>query len=235
MPRDWVAQLDRGRWFASLPADLRDRLLDAATVRHVPSGTCLFRLHDEFDGLHCVLQGAVEICGQGELHRDAVLIVMAPPQWFGEVALFGGLARTHSTEARGATTLLSVPARAIRSILDAEPAHWQHLGRLLAEKARALFRYTEELTQVPARPRLARRLLAMSNGNGMLVDSEVLLRLHVSQEQLGAIVALTRQTISSLLREFQQLGVIRRGYNEIEILDLPALQALASQAPDRGG
>ncbi|WP_375140881.1 helix-turn-helix domain-containing protein [Ideonella aquatica] len=60
----------------------------------------------------------------------------------------------------------------------------------------------------------------------MLAPGVVQRRLALNQEQLGAMLALTRQTVSETLRDFETRGWVRRGYGQIELLDPEALRAL---------
>lgn len=218
--------LERGRWFGALPAPRRDALLAAAVLRRCAAGETLFRRGDTNDGLYAVLDGAVRIGSTEASGREVTLAVLEPPHWFGEIALFDEGPRTHDAVAQTASTLLRVPLPALAALLADDPAWWRHLGQLLAEKVRALFVGLEDLAALPAPPRLARRLLAIAGGHGMLAPGVARRRVAVNQEQLGAMLALSRQTVSEILRDFEARGWVRRHYGEIELLDCPALEAV---------
>jgi len=217
------AVVGRGRWFASLPGHHQQRLLDAAVTRQLDAAQTLFRRGDANSGLYAVLAGSIQIGAPGSAARDAVLGVLEPPQWFGEIACLDGGTRTHDARAQAATTLLHVPLAVLLRLAQEDPLWWRQLGRLLAEKTRALFSGVEDMTLQPAPVRVARRLLAMSTGHGMLADGAAQRRLPVSQEQLGAMLSLTRQTVSEVLRTFEAEGWVRRLYGAVELLDLGGL------------
>ena len=213
------AVVGRGRWFASLPGHHQQRLLEAAVTRQLDAAQTLFRRGDANSGLYAVLAGSIQIGAPGSAARDAVLGVLEPPQWFGEIACLDGGTRTHDARAQAATTLLHVPLAVLLRLAQDDPLWWRQLGRLLAEKTRALFSGVEDMTLQPAPVRVARRLLAMSTGHGMLADGAAQRRLPVSQEQLGAMLSLTRQTVSEVLRTFEAEGWVRRLYGAVELLD----------------
>ncbi|TFZ01358.1 Crp/Fnr family transcriptional regulator [Ramlibacter rhizophilus] len=52
-------------------------------------------------------------------------------------------------------------------------------------------------------------------------------QLAISQEEIGRLSGVSRQIANRALHEMQDKGVIRIGYGMIEVLDLPALQAMA--------
>lgn len=213
------ARLCRGRWFASLAPAQRQALLGAARRRDLVAGQVLFRRGDANCGLYAVLSGRVQAGAAVGERRDALLGVLHPPLWFGELACLDGGPRTHDAQALDAVSLLHLPLAGWLALAAQEPLWWRDLGRLLGEKTRALFEAMEDLAHQPAAPRVARRLLALSSAHGMLADGAHELRIGINQDQLGALLSLTRQTVGEVLRGFEAAGWLRRGYGHIEILD----------------
>ena len=194
-------------------------------VRSVPAGQRLFSRGDANDGLYAVLEGSVRIGGISAGGKEAVLSMMEPPLWFGEIALFDAGPRTHDADARVATALLHVPLGPLRAQLAAHPGDWHHLGALAVEKMRAVLSGLEELTVLPAPQRMARRLWEMALGHGMLTEQGARSALAVNQEQLGAMLALTRQTVNEVLRDLEARGIVARHYGRIEVLDHERLRS----------
>ncbi|MNT94427.1 Bacterial regulatory protein, gntR family [compost metagenome] len=50
--------------------------------------------------------------------------------------------------------------------------------------------------------------------------------MRIPQEQLAQMLGLSRQTVNHALRELEARGLLRLEYGGIELLDLPALEAL---------
>ena len=218
--------IGQGRWFSTLPPERQEQLLEHAVVQKVPAGAALFLRGDANSGLYCLVEGSLLIGAVSADAREATLGLLEPPQWFGEIALFDDGPRTHDAHARVASRLLLVPRPALLRLLAAEPQWWHHLGQLLAEKVRALFESLEDMAVLAAPARVARRLLAMATGHGMLAPGITHLTIAVNQEQLGAMLSLTRQTISEVLREFEAQGWLKRRYGAIELLDTAALSRI---------
>jgi CRP-like cAMP-binding protein len=235
-PAHWRPLLARGRWFSALTADQQDALLQSARLLRLPAGAVLFQRGDANAGLYAVLDGTVCVGPPdapgwpGKDSREALLSLLSPPQWFGEIACIDGGPRTHDATATTAVQLLLVPQPALLALADADPLWWRLLGQLLAEKVRALFSGLDDLTQLDASTRIARRLLAMAQGHGMLAPGIAQRSVAVNQAQLGAMLSLTRQTVSEVLRDFEARGWVRRGYRNVELLDWAAL-ADAGQQP----
>ena len=223
----WRSRLLTGHWFNHLPAHLQDSLLAAAKGRRLTPGQRLFHRGDPPCGLYAVLEGSVRVGAVSEKGKEALLGVMELPYWFGEISLFDGLPRTHDAYAVGHTILLQVPQDVLLKLLDEHPEYWRQFALLMSQKLRLTFIGLEQLSLMPAPARLAHRLLLIAEGYGELNRSRQLLE--VSQEQLAAMLSLSRQTTNQILQDFQQQGILRTSYGGIEILDLERLRAVASE------
>ncbi|MDG0855444.1 Crp/Fnr family transcriptional regulator [Pelomonas puraquae] len=191
--------------------------------RRLRPGERLFSRGDTPDGLYGLAQGLVRFTGVNEAGQEAVLVVLNPPQWFGEIALFDDEPRTHDAWAESAVTLWHVSQAELAALLAEQPAWWRHFGRLLTQKIRASFTAVEDLVLLAPRARLARRLALMATGFGTL-DGQSLRVLRVSQEQLASMLALSRQTVNQALKELEAAGALRRARGAVEVLDLDALR-----------
>ncbi len=221
----WHAQLVRGQWFSHLPPDFQRSLLRAARLRVLAAGQFLFKRGDPPCGLYAVLEGAVRISAVSAQGKEAVLSLVETPHWFGEICLFDNLPRTHDALATGACTLLQIPQVAILKILEQQPVFWRDMALLMSHKLRLSLINIEQISLMPASKRLAHRLLMIAQGYGEIEQARRVLQL--PQEDLAAMLGLSRQTINSLLKALEQQGIIGLSYGAIEILDLAGLRLAA--------
>ncbi|MBA4290004.1 MAG: Crp/Fnr family transcriptional regulator [Pseudomonas sp.] len=221
---DYQARVQQGHWFSALPAALQAALFDAAQVQHLTPGQVLFRRGDKPCGLYAVVAGGMRIGAVSASGKEALLTLVEPPYWFGEISLFDGQPRTHDAFAEGPTTLLLVPQARLLALLDQQPQHWRDFALLMSQKLRLAFIALEEMSLLPAAPRLARRLLLIAENYG---EGEPRRVLHLPQEQLALMLAISRQTTNQILKELEAQGIVRLTYGEIEILDLPRLRQAA--------
>lgn len=221
----WHAQLASGHWFRHLPAELQRRLLAAARLRSLTAGQLLFKRGDPPCGLYAVLEGAVRISAVNAQGKEAVLSLVETPYWFGEICLFDNLPRTHDALAMGPCTLLQVSQAAMLGMLEQQPAYWREVALLMSHKLRLSLINIEQMSLMPASARLAHRLLMIAEGYGEVEQARRVLQL--PQEDLAAMLGLSRQTINSLLKALEQQGIIGLSYGAIEILDLNGLRRAA--------
>lgn len=220
----FLARLQQGHWFAALPAELQGALLGMAQVLQLEAGQRLFRRGDRPSGLYAVVEGAMRIGAVSESGKEALLTLVEPPYWFGEISLFDGLPRTHDAFAESASTLLLVPQGELLALLEEQPRYWRDVALLMSQKLRLAFIALEEISLLPAAPRLARRLLLIAENYG---EGEPRRVLHLAQEQLALMLAVSRQTTNQILKELEAQGILRLSYGEIEVLDLQRLRRAA--------
>lgn len=225
-----AAQLKRDPWFGQVSPDFSQALLDMGTLRAMQPGEHLFFRGDAADGLYAVLSGAIRISGVTDAGKEAVLALVEPTTWFGEIAVFDRLPRTHDAVADGPTRVLHVPQQPLHERLLRHPDGWRELGVLMALKLRLSFINLEDMALLPAEARLVRRLLWLVAGM-MRGASEGGCVLPISQSELGSMLSLSRQTTNQILMDLQQRGVLRLAYGRIEVLDRSGLEAAARLTP----
>jgi CRP-like cAMP-binding protein len=223
-----MALLERSAWFRAAPDALRAQLFGLGRTRRLAAGERLFNRGDADDGVYCVLDGLMRISSRSADGKEALLTVIEPVNWFGEIALFDGQARTHDAYAGRDTLLFHVPCAALTSMLERTPAFWHAFGLLLTHKLRLAFDAIEETALLPAAQRVARRLLLMAGGYGVGDAGATRRVLKVPQEDLAMMLALSRQTTNQILRQFETQGALALRYAEIEIVDAVRLQSLAA-------
>ncbi|MDB5827823.1 MAG: Crp/Fnr family transcriptional regulator [Variovorax sp.] len=222
--------MEANPWFAGMPRAQRDALLAAAELVHVPKGTMVFRQGDGVPpaggGFHGLASGLIKISTLRQDGREAILAVLEPGNWFGEITLIDGSPRTHDATALTALDLLVVPpeafAQQMRDIVFANA-----MAAFLAARVRGLYAMMEDATLRGLRARVARRLLTLARGDATQA-AEPRASVRLPQEALAMMLGVTRQTLSKELNALARDRVIGLGYGRIEIRSQEALQRLGS-------
>jgi len=220
-----LAVLQADHWFAGFAAAQQQQLLQQGRRSALHSGQPLFARGAGFCGIYVLLQGQLLISGLHHSGQQALLTLITPGQWFGEIAWFDQRPRTHDAQALTDCQLLHFPKAALQQLVSSDPLWWQRFGQLLTDKLRQMFVELEDRAVLPAAQRLARRLCQLSQ--------EHQLQIPLQQEQLGQLLSLSRQTTNQLLRQLAQDGEIQTRYGMITVLNRPALLQLAQDGPVR--
>ncbi|QCI69371.1 Crp/Fnr family transcriptional regulator [Phreatobacter stygius] len=218
--------LEQNAWFRACPPGLQDGLIEHSQVVEIADGDYLCRRGDPATGLFCLIEGRLRIGGSADDgHKEAILAIIEPPYWFGELELFDEGPRGHDARAEGAVTVLNIPQAALKAVLEREPRYWRELGLLAASKTRLAFKALEDSASGSSLTRVARRILAIFDGYGLHSDGQKTL-LTASQEQLALMLGMSRQTVNQHLGKLEKQEVIRRHYGGIEILDAAKLSEI---------
>ena len=216
-------QLETTPWFRGLSVELRDYLVRHASLVTLERGEFLYRRGEQSYGLYAVLGGALAIGTVGVDGKEALLAVLGPTAWVGEISLFDGLPRPNNASAFSRTLLLHVPETALKELLDATPRYWRDFALLLAQRLRVSFDNAEAMTLLPAAQRVANRLLTIAGGYGGLNAAQS--RIRLSQDSLASMVSLSRQTTNQLLKNLESQRIVSLKSGEITILDFDRLRA----------
>jgi CRP/FNR family transcriptional regulator, cyclic AMP receptor protein len=125
--------------------------------------------------------------------------------------------------ARGTVRLYHIPREAMLDLFEQQPALMRGFFELICSRNRELnkrFRFSR-LADFSAR--VAERLLSLAERYGNPVDSGVEIGLKLSQDDLAALLGVSRQSINKELRAFADRGWIEIRYGQITIVDSAAL------------
>jgi CRP-like cAMP-binding protein len=178
-------------------------------VRRLSDGAPLAARGEPAESWSGVARGAVRVSSVSLSGKLVTLTYAEPGTWFGDIALFDGLPRTHDAHAHGSTTLLMVRKPDFKSLLQQHVELYDALLRLNCRRLRLMFNQIEELSTRPLRARLARQLLLLAKSYGIERDAEIRIGLQLAQEDLAQLLGASRQRVNQELKGFEREGVLR--------------------------
>ncbi|MEY8878051.1 MAG: Crp/Fnr family transcriptional regulator, partial [Leptothrix sp. (in: b-proteobacteria)] len=197
---DEQQQLDAGPWYASLSAGLRADIRSRALIRRYPDGIQIAARGSTPNDWIGVASGAVRVSSVSLAGKQITLTYVEPGTWFGDIALFDGLPRTHDATTQGPTTLLMVQKVDFRELLARHTELYEALLRLNCRRLRLMFANIEELNTRPLAARLARQVLHLARSYGVAHETpggdEIRIGLQLAQEDLAQLVGASRQRVN---------------------------------------
>jgi CRP-like cAMP-binding protein len=159
--------IESGVWFSRLSRPLRDAILSRALVRRLRDGASLASRGAAAQEWCGVALGAVRISSVSLSGKQVTLTYAEPGVWFGDIALFDGLPRTHDADAHGQTTLLAVRRPDFLELLSQHVELYDALLRLNCRRLRLMFDQFEDLNTRPLQARLAKQILLLAKSYGV--------------------------------------------------------------------
>ena len=221
--------IESGSWFSKLSLPLRDAILSRAIVRRLPDGALLSSRGQPADEWCGVAMGAVRISSVSLSGKQITLTYVEPGVWFGDIALFDGLPRTHDANAHGATTLLVVRKPDFKELLSQHVELYEALLRLNCRRLRLMFDVVEDLNTRPLAARLAKQIVLLARSYGIADGEEIRIGLQLAQEDLAQMLGASRQRVNQELKGFERDGSVRIEPTRLVVLSKEKLLAIAAK------
>jgi CRP/FNR family transcriptional regulator, dissimilatory nitrate respiration regulator len=220
--------LARCALFADLPAGQLLTLAPLASLRRYDRGELLFLQDTPAAGLHVVTRGQVEIYRAGGDGPRRLLHVFGPGEVIGEVPAFeGGPFPATAAAASPVVEALFLPRDEFHALGRERPEILLQMLATLSRRLRQFLGRIESLASQPASARLAARLLELSREQGQGGRPATAVSLPSSKANLAHTLGMTPETLSRLLRQWRERGMVRVERRLVRIERPEELRALA--------
>ena len=204
-------------WFAGLPAAMQERLREEVFAEQADKGAVMMPAGSAVQGWHAVLSGLVMLQSPTSQGRSSAFIGVPDGEWFGEGSAMKPEPRRYHVVALRPTTLLCLPLPLFATLRETSLAFNQvlvlHLNMRLGQ---AMTIIEAGRTQSPEH-RVALYLSRLFWRSTR--------RLNLTQEELGQLVGLSRQTVNKVLRVLEGRGIVSLDFGRVAIVDDEALNA----------
>ncbi|MBB3280731.1 Crp/Fnr family transcriptional regulator [Mitsuaria sp. TWR114] len=221
--------IESGPWFSKLSLPLRSDILARATVRRLADGALMSVRGEPAEEWIGVAKGAVRVSSVSLSGKQVTLTYVEPGIWFGDIALFDGLPRTHDASAHGETTLLVIRKPDFKDLLQRHTELYEALLRLNCRRLRLMFDQVEDLNTRPLASRLAKQILLLARSYGVSQGEEVRIGLQLAQEDLAQLLGASRQRVNQELKGFEREGAVRVEPTRLVVLSKEKLLAIANR------
>jgi CRP-like cAMP-binding protein len=217
--------------FRQVPRQGLAELTRQARSRELRRGDIVAQPGERLPGLLAVVYGLVKLSLRGEHGEERILRLVGPGDTFGEAMLF--LDRPAPVQAAALTdTLLAIiPAEPLLRLIDTDSRFTRAMLASMSQRLNALVADFEALTLHGARERVAAYLGSLAEpGSG-----PVAVLLPAPKNVIASRLGVTKETLSRILRELAQQGLIAVKRREITLLERTALAAAGGHAWQVGG
>ncbi len=228
LQRDVVGPLRSTELFSSLSQDAAERLARHLVRRRYRRDEVLFHLGDAGDRLHLIESGRVKIGLASEDGREGTLTLLGPTDVFGELVLLDGAPRSATATAIEPTVTLTLDRPTFRGLIDDDA---EIRDAVLVGLARWLRRVTDQVADLhflDLRGRVCSALLRLAGDDALDTGTPIELPA-ITQAQLAALAAGTRQRISVTLAELVDDRTIEYDGKTITVLDFGRLERAAGR------
>lgn len=217
-----------GPFLAALSEDDARELRALGRLRRYDAGDVLFHQGDEPGGVSILLDGRVKVTSLSPSGKEVILAFRGPGDIIGEVAAIAGSARSSAVRAVEPVQALAVGAHDFRQFLESHGRASMKLVLMLIDRLHTADAARAEFAGVGVVGRVARRIVELADRFGEPCDEGIEVTLALSQEELAAWTASSREAVAKAMRTLRELGWIETQRRRIVIRDAAALRRYAA-------
>jgi len=191
--------------FAGLGKGDREALAQHTIARTVPAHTLLLREGERSDSLYLILYGKVKVFVNDDRGGEAILNLIGPNEFFGEMALIDDSPRSASVMTMEPTRVAVMTKDAFRKCLAEHPDIAYNLIRILTARVRLLSANVRDLALLDVYDRVARTLQNLAKP----VDRELVIDQKLTHQEIASMVGASREMVSRILKDLANKGYIK--------------------------
>jgi CRP/FNR family transcriptional regulator len=187
-------------------------------VRRYTKGEIIYHQGDSAESFYYLKKGRVRVYMTSPDGIEKTLSTASPGEVLGEAAFFDKMPRVSSAGALSNCELVVIDEQRLIALIKETPRLALELLKIQASRIRQLSNQIDVMTFLKADARIARLILANTDGEGSA---------RLTHEEIAGSVGVNRVTVSKILTRFKNDGVITTEYRRIVINDIEALEKIA--------
>jgi len=214
--------------FKGLEPDELAAISAAGRSRHLRLGAYLFRQGAPATTLYLLVAGQVKMTQVTPEGHQVLLRITSPGDTLGAIAIVEKALYPATAQAADDCRVLAWDGDAMLSLVLRFPHLALNILRVVSAHVLEFQDRYRELATERVERRVARALLRLADRAGQSVDSGILIDLALTQQDLAEMTGTTRYTISRMLSEWEQKGIVKTGRGRV-LIKLPGTLLLIAE------
>jgi len=189
-------------------------------------GSIVYQEGNRMKGFCCVQSGIIKIYQTGFDGKEQIIRFAKPGDIIGYRSVISNEPACTTTEVIEEAVLCHIPTEILLNLVKTNGNFAVELMKLSCKELGEANSYITDIAQKTVKERLAEILIHLNDEFGE--DSQGVLNISLSREELSNIVGTATESIIRLLSEFKSLAYIEINGRKIKILDKPGLKYIAN-------
>lgn len=222
-PMDIAALRKRSVIFEALSEEETTAIMHMARMVNHPARHTVIQEGEPGDHLLIVMHGRVKVNLVSSEGKEAILSILEPGDMFGEMALLDGEPRSATVTTMEKCSFLVLWRRDFLPFLERNPQVSLKLLTALSKRLRATNDKVGNLSFLNLPARLARILINLGQQYGKLTSEGIAIGIKLSQEELGNLVGVSRESVNRQIRLWVEAGVLDYTHGTIILMNSDVL------------
>ncbi len=219
MPQDEINFLRNVPIFAELEEKDLLKVVKLGTSQKYKKGNIVVLEQESGAALFVIISGKVKVVRMDEDGREVILSMFGPGEFFGEMSLLDGLARSASVIATVKSELFMIHRRDFLELLNEFPTVTISLLAELAMRLRKADMQIKSLSLKDAEGRVANVMLILADDVGVFRKGKVEIDDLPLQQDIANMAGTSRETVSRMIHLFIENGEVQMQGNKLIIND----------------
>ncbi len=224
MPQDEINFLRNVPIFSELEEKDLLKVVKLGTSQKYKKGNIVVLEQESGAALFVIISGKVKVVRMDEDGREVILSMFGPGEFFGEMSLLDGLARSASVVATVKSELFMIHRRDFLELLNEFPTVTISLLAELAMRLRKADMQIKSLSLKDAEGRVANVMLILADDVGVFRKGKVEIDDLPLQQDIANMAGTSRETVSRMIHLFIEGGEVQMKGNKLIINDYEAFR-----------
>ena len=214
--------------FSDLDSEELGLVKRAVFTRQFPKNNLIIFEDDVGNSLFVIKKGRVKISRIAADGNEAILAILGEGDFFGELAVIDGLSRSASVTSIDDVELLMMRRADFMEIMEKVPKIAITLLKELAGRIRKSDHQIRSLSLMDAKGRVATTLIRLAEDIGKVKEGNVIIEELPLQRDLASIAGTSRETISRVIKRFEDEGHCWMEHNTLIFNDFDSFKKMYS-------
>jgi len=205
--------------FSQLNDDELEKIRNLCVTQHYEKDRIILIEEESGNTLFIIQKGRVKVSRMSDDGREVILSILERGEFFGELSLIDGKARSASVTAIEDSEVLMLRRGDFMGLLEEHPQIAISLLKELAGRIRKSDTQIKSLSLQDAMGRVASALLLLAEEAGVIKQGRVVIHKIPLQQDLANMAGTSRETISRVFRHLEEEKLMEREGRKVIIPD----------------
>lgn len=178
--------------------------------KSVNKGHFLFRQGDHDDSVYLVKMGRLKLLQNSAEGKETIVTFIGPGEVVGETNLFQKQQQMFSALAIEDVRLCGFRREDLEKIIEMNPQFAVKIICHLSQKLNTVMQQISDYKGTSVKERVLKLFLRLTNEYGVLTNDGVLIRMHITQQELGDMIGASRVMVAQVMKELRDVGILNQ-------------------------
>lgn len=193
----------------NLSSEEFDKIKKNIIAREFSKGEVIFRSHDSADKMFIILSGEIKVTKIMSDGKEQILYIYGPSDFIGGHNILSGDKYEYNSFALSKVKVLTISSYDVLGVLKYNTGFLLAVIKQSFERIRKAEELIDRLSVINTDEKVAKLLKTLIGLYGKKTNDGILISYKITQEELGSLAGISRETMSRKLNQFEEEGILK--------------------------